>query len=300
MSRVVTITDSKVLNPSSYSDYTFTTSYMRNPENGCNSTSNTTSYAMFTMRNTSYHIYYNFPDANLPSGASITSVACSVKGYVSRTNGYPSVQMYSGTTAKGSAMNITSTTTTNISSISNIGTWTASELSNARLYIAVAAKNNSTYFYFYGANLTINYTYQQTQYEVNITNNAGSVVTVDPTGQQWVNAGEDMKVSFTTNQGFTVTDNNSEVTLTAEDGRYWHIISNISADHTVIVSIPGTGVWVKVNGQWVQGTDIKVKYGDRWRSISEVYVFKEEEGGWIQAEHGVKDIFDTHAVFLKG
>ena len=90
------------------------------------------------------------------------------------------------------------------------------------------------------------------------------------------------------------------VNYTASDDYEWYYaISNINADHTISIrSNSGTGVWVKVNGQWVQGADIKVKYGDRWRSINEVYVFK--EGSWIQAENGIKDIFNTQAVFLKG
>ena len=113
MSRVVNIQSAVTVNPSSYSDNTFGSSYYQNLDNGLNSSANT-SYARFTMRNTSYHIYYDFPSlSDIPSQATINSVSCTVKGYVSNSSYYPSVQLYTNTTAKGSASNITSTSTSN-------------------------------------------------------------------------------------------------------------------------------------------------------------------------------------------
>lgn len=216
MSRVVSFTSAVTVNPSSYSDVTFTSSYYRDIENGYNSTANASSYARFTMRNTSYHIYYNFASINIPSEATINSVSCSVKGYVQNASYYPSVQLYAGSTAKGNSVNITSNSSSNVSSISNTGTWTASELENASLYISVAVANTrqSRYFYFYGADLTVNYTVSGTEYEVSF-NNQSYDITTDPSTTQYVFQDDNQEINFygiTDVSDIVVKDNNTDVT----------------------------------------------------------------------------------------
>ena len=226
MSRVVSFSSAVTVNPVSYSDVTFTSSYYQDLQNGYGDTASTT-YARFTMRNTSYHIYYNFNTPNIPSNATINSVSCAVKGYVSRSSNYPSVRLYAGTTAKGTAVNITSTTNSNVSNITNTGTWTASELENARLYIAVSAASSSNrYFYFYGANLTVNYTVNGTEYEVSINNQSSDVTTI-PVDSAWTAAGGSQEVLFygiTNLADVSVKDNgtsvNSQLIQQSSQGTY--------------------------------------------------------------------------------
>ena len=112
MSRQVNINETLTFNPTSYSDNSFTSSYYQDLDNGLNPSTNTSDYARFRMRSTSYHIYYDFSVSGIPNDATIESVTCSVRGYVTNSSYYPSVQLYSGTTAKGSASNFTSTSST--------------------------------------------------------------------------------------------------------------------------------------------------------------------------------------------
>lgn len=195
MSRPVSYTSAVTINPTGYSDMTFTSSYAQNPQNGCNSSANTSNYARFTMRNTRYTIFYDFQNPEIPQIATINSVSCTVRGYVSNRSSYPSVQLYSNTTAKGSATNITSTASTNTVNLTT-GTWTASDTTKPRLYIKVASASNSNrYFYFYGATLTINYTVNGTEYEVSFSNQS-SEVTTEPSSTQYVFQGSTQNIVF--------------------------------------------------------------------------------------------------------
>ena len=170
------------------------------------------------MRNTSYHIYYDFSVSGIPSNATITSVTCSVKGYVYSSSYYPSVRLYSGTTAKGRASNITSTSTSNVQNIT-AGTWTVSELENARLYIVVAARNSrgslsNSYFRFYGATLTVNYSLSGTEYEIISTLSTDEVDSISPAGQTYVTEGGSYELNIYTDSldDINVLDNDVDVT----------------------------------------------------------------------------------------
>lgn len=141
----------------------FTTSNMSNAYNG----SDNTTYAQLTIAGSSSgvtgYIYWLFDTSTLPSDAVIQSISCNVTlqfNANSSSSGFTStVQMYTGTTAKGSA-------TTWVSSGSNVakntyslttGDWTLAELADARIYITAtnSARQNSRYIYVYGATLTV-------------------------------------------------------------------------------------------------------------------------------------------------
>lgn len=215
MSKPVSYTTAVTFIPTSYSDNTFGSSYYQNPENGLNPHDGTNSYARFRMYNTGYSIYYDFSVDGIPNGAIINSVTCQVKGYVSNASYYPSVQLYSNTTAKGSATNITSTSTSNVVSLTT-GTWTLSELQNARLFIKTV--NGSTsgyqsrYFYFYGATLTVNYTVDGIEYEINASSET-SLATIEPSSQGIFQGGSGVVKIETDNVGdIVVEDNGVDVT----------------------------------------------------------------------------------------
>lgn len=109
------------------------------------------------------YFYYLFDTSSIPADATINSVSCECKCYISQTSSSyittRQVRLFSGTTAKGSASTVAkSTTAFNMS----CGTWTRSELNDTRIRVyAVRASQNTTtnyYFRFYGATLTIDYT----------------------------------------------------------------------------------------------------------------------------------------------
>ena len=127
--------------------------------------SNSTTYSTINLTRGSgaeTYVYYGFDTSSIPDGATIESVACSVKCYISQTNSNRistrQVQLFAGSVAKGSATTVSNNT--NVQDM-NVGTWTLEELRNIRLRVyAMRGSNNSTtnyYFRFYGATLSVTY-----------------------------------------------------------------------------------------------------------------------------------------------
>lgn len=150
--------------PSGYISDDYAYASAENIENGYNSADNTT-YATINLTTGSEaetYIYYTFDLSAIPDGAVITGVSCSAKATISSTSylyiSSRTMQLYSGTTAKGSYASIPSSA--NATTIS-AGDWTRDELTDCRLKIyasrgslgATTARNIK----FYGASLTIEY-----------------------------------------------------------------------------------------------------------------------------------------------
>ena len=123
-----------------------------------------TSYCQINANNGSNaetKFYFKFDLSALPSVATITSVSCVVKTYASSLTDISTatVQMSSGTTAKGTATNLTTSSTQHTLSV---GSWTVSELQSACVYLHYVrtTQNTSTSksIRFYGATLTVEYT----------------------------------------------------------------------------------------------------------------------------------------------
>ena len=120
----------------------------------------TTNYAQLAVSKTkgaTSYIYFNFNTSSIPANATIDSVQCKAKAFVSvSTSITPSIQMFSNTTGKGSAQTLTTTATTFTFSGE---TWSRSELSNARVRVQATRNSGSTtsYLRFYGATLTVTY-----------------------------------------------------------------------------------------------------------------------------------------------
>lgn len=109
MSRVINVQEEKTFVPGSYDLSEWNSSYYQNPNNALTSTSSTT-YARLQLRSTDYVAYYNFAVTGIPENATIESVECKLKGYVTNSSYYPQVRLYSGDTAKSSTVSVTSTT----------------------------------------------------------------------------------------------------------------------------------------------------------------------------------------------
>lgn len=127
-------------------------------------------------------LYLNIQDLNLPSSATIQSLSCEVSLQISRNGSSSSMsatcQMYSGNTPKGSATTITTTAqdvARNTYTL-NIGTWTVSELPDARVnfHMVNGASSTHRYYYVYGVSFNIAYEINGTLYSYTITNVQGN------------------------------------------------------------------------------------------------------------------------------
>lgn len=125
-----------------------------------------TTYAQINLTRGSQaesYIYFKFDTSSIPANAKIVGVFCSAKILISNT-GTPvptrRIRMYSGTTAKGTATSVDSTSATQYKL--DTGTWTRDELNDVRmiLYAKRGTSNvNTNYYYrFYGATLYVLYT----------------------------------------------------------------------------------------------------------------------------------------------
>lgn len=130
------------------------------------------------------YVFYTFDFSAIPSDATIKSITGKAKAYISNTNSWRisarQVQLYYGTsTAKGSAS--TMSTSTDALTLT-CGTWTRAELDNCRLRLYAKRgswSTSSTYYMgLYGADLTVTYEWNATEYTVTATATGGSV---DPT-----------------------------------------------------------------------------------------------------------------------
>ena len=132
------------------------------------------------------YIYFKFNTSslNIPDGATINSVQIAAKARSSTgsTNNLRVRQMQacSGTTLKGTA---TSFTTNSNAQTLNVGTWTKEELADVRIRVyAERGTNNINSGYtltFYGATLTIVYSYSDGQGQDIFYKQNGSWVPVD-------------------------------------------------------------------------------------------------------------------------
>ena len=177
--------------------------------------SDSTSYAYITCRTGSRaesHISYTF-SVDIPSGATITSVTCQAKSRVSSTSYISTavMQLYAGSSAKGSTTDYRSTSAS-VRSINGGSSWTVAEAESIELRLTATRGTSNTsraaYIRFYGADLTIEYSINGTEYEVTVTNSTSATVTAD----QWTLHGDTATVRSDTLDGLVVKDNGTDVT----------------------------------------------------------------------------------------
>lgn len=224
------------LTPSGYtsnSNMNFSTS--SNAISNAYTDTSSTTYAQLTPSSTSTtgYIYLTFDASAIPANATITSVTAQAKIRINNTNRVSqcSVQLYTNTTAKGSSTSVTSTSSRNIQSLTP-GTWTRTELNNLRLRVngRKASSNNTGYIYFYGATVTVNYTY--ITYNVTATSSV-SGISVTPASST-VSEGEDLVITFDVDDidNYMVIDNDVDVT----ENLVRHTVTQGSQSETFIPS----------------------------------------------------------------
>lgn len=251
MSQQVNIQESLVVNPSSIdteqSSYS-TGSGNANAYDGIDSTTYS-SLSLNSGSGVSSYVTYRFDVSELPANATLDSIECKAKARISSTSyiATATLQLYSNTTAKGSTTSFRSTSTSTIYTLTP-GTWTKAELANIRIRATATRGTSNTsrsaYIYFYGADLTINYTISGTQYTLTAVSEVDEV-SVDPLA---VNVLEGRDTTFTIDLGnvaledIVVKDNDIDVTeeLVQHEIVTGGTISAVPASYTTSGSISGT------------------------------------------------------------
>lgn len=158
--------------------------------NGGSSSTATISYA------------FEFPD--IPENADITSVTCQVKGHLESTSrSTANLQLYAGTTAKGTRTKFTSTSAQTITVTA--GTWTRAEIDTMTLRFTIGYYGGL----INGATVTVSYSYDDVVYTVTVDNQTSATVTANPTE---VRPGQSSEIKADSITGLTITDNGADVT----------------------------------------------------------------------------------------
>ena len=128
--------------------------------------SNTTYATMISAPGGSLSVFWPFDVSSIPENATINSVSCKAKAKVANTSitTTAQLQMYSGSTGKGSATSFRNTTAQTYTLAP--GSWTRAELAGIRLrvYAVSTASWYQANAWFYGADLTVTYTYQSEKF----------------------------------------------------------------------------------------------------------------------------------------
>ncbi|MBR1434152.1 MAG: hypothetical protein IJ584_03450 [Bacteroidales bacterium] len=173
---------------------------------------------MYASSSSTGHVDYAFDFSDIPSGATIQSVEVRVYGHressTTDSTHVANIQLMSGSTEKGTDQDFTSTSNQLIT-ISDPGTWTRAELQEAVLRFTVG---------YYGG-LVCGITWEVT-YEV--------------------------------------------------DG-YVYTISNITTDHTIVVTY-SQRTYINVNGVWVEAEMVYIKDNGAWKPAEKIH-FK-TNGTW--------------------
>ena len=252
MARQITITDSFSFQPSSFdstnSSYaSVNTSY---PIANGYSDNTSTTYAQFNLNtgtNAETFVYYNFDTSSIPNGATINSVSCSAKGYISTTNSSRittrQMQLCTGTTTKGSAYTLTtSATSTNLTA----GTWTLSELRNAkiRLYVQRGSSNTTSSYNvrFYGASLIVSYSIEGIAYTVAATSSLNDVIVTPASQQIMQNETAIIRIDAEDLNNVSITDNGDDILSLLEQHQNptGGTLQQYPASYTTSGSISGT------------------------------------------------------------
>lgn len=150
------------------------------------------------------YIYYSFEFEGIPEDATIDSVSCKVKGHLENSSrSTANLQLYAGSTAKGSASKFTSTSAQTVTLTT--GTWTRSEIDELQLRFEIGYYGGLVN----GATVTIEYSYNDIKYTITIENSTTANVTANPTE---VSPGHSSTVRADSVDGLKITDNGTDVT----------------------------------------------------------------------------------------
>lgn len=149
------------------------------------------------------HIDYDF-EFDIPEDATIVSVACQVKGHAENTSrSTANLQLYAGSTAKGSVSKFTSTSAQTVTLTT--GTWTRAEVDNLKLRFTIGYYGGLVN----GATVTITYQYDDVTYIITVDNSTSVNVTANPTE---VSPSHSSTIKADRISGITIKDNGTDIT----------------------------------------------------------------------------------------
>ena len=235
------------------------------PNNALTDTTSST-YARFTATSSSVRKwYYSFNLSSIPENSVITNVT--FKGKVTapnKTGVYLSLANL--TTARGSSTETVKKTAT-ITSLTNGGSWSASELPNLRLQYAASGSSNTCYFY--GLDLYIDYTI--TYYSISTTSSTQTATITSSTGETESGGSATITVTASNLSSVIIKDNGVDVTnnFTGSNGTFSYTLNNINSDHSFNVEdVP------------VSAETMKMKQGGSWVNVSKAY--KKISNIWVE------------------
>ena len=152
--------------------------------NAYDESSDTSNYARYSIStSTTGYVYLTYDTSNIPATATIQSVAAKARLRISNTSRVTNrvCQLYTGTTAKGSNTNFSSTSSGGtVINLSTGTSWTRSELNDLRMRIGGtgSSSTSSKYIYIYGTDITITYLTESRTVTTTLSGNG----TIDPSG----------------------------------------------------------------------------------------------------------------------
>lgn len=177
-----------------------------------------------TSSGSTAYINYKFEFEGVPNNATIDSVTCEVKGHLENTSrSTANLQMYHGSTAKGTQTKFTSTSAQTITV--SCGTWTRSEIDDMYLRFTIGYYGGLVN----GATVTVTYSWNDIKYTITT---SASGVTIDPDGATQVSEGDNFTLRINATSGVTVTDNGTDVTsqlVTVQDTAETYSIENLGS-----------------------------------------------------------------------
>ena len=294
---MATVTDSLTLVPSGNTGLTgMTTSSSYPISNAYHDSSNTSSYCRYTLStSTTGSVYLTFDTSDIPSDATITSVTAQARLRISSTSRVTNrvCQLYSGTTAKGSSVSFSSTSSSGgaVVTLSPGSSWSRSDLSDLRMLISGtgSSSSQSKYIYIYGADITINYTV--TAHNITVNNSTSATVTVSETV---IAEGDDVTVFTDTISGIVIKDNGTDITSQFTQAAGGTISAVPESTFTTDVSSSGTNFYQNsstTSTAWLEyaiGHSAESPYSTS--ETNNTYAKPEGETAWINYEFDFSSI----------
>lgn len=274
--------------------------------NAYKDTSSTSNYARYTINtSTTALVYLTFDTSSIPASATINSVTAKARLRISNASRVTNriCQLYTGTTAKGTSVSFSSTSSGGEVVTLSPGTWTRTELNNLRMKIGGTGSSSSSskYIYIYGAEVTITYT------ESNI-----SVTGVSLPSTESVETGSTIQLTETispsnaSNKSVSWSSGNTSVATVNSSG----LVTGISAGTAVITVTTADGGYTAsctvtvanaIMYDYVPATSMEVgkKYLIANGNSGSVYLLSNQSGGSRQLV-GVAATVSNNRISING
>lgn len=167
--------------------------------NAYNNSDNTSNYARYSIStSTTGYVYLTYDTSDIPATATIQSVTAKARLRISNTSRVTNrvCQLYTGTTAKGSNTDYSSTSSGgSVITLSTGTSWTRSELNDLRMRIGGtgSSSTSSKYIYIYGTDITITYITESRTVTTTLSGNG----TINPSGAQTMYDGDEYTLTIT-------------------------------------------------------------------------------------------------------